>query len=197
MLRKKSRWSLIFPAQIHHAWLLEGNNLSQNSCSPYFIYAFSLKEHAFHRMFFRNESEVYFWLTMPLFCYLAVEASSFCWLFSMPALQRGWQHLNIQVCNVKKLPLHLQCACCRACKWTKEHRTGQTYRLQKASLTVNVTHGNTVAILKGGLKRKTEQEMPADTSDAVENSVAWFDSLLRSGIQRHYTSRKGVWICLY
>jgi len=124
MLRKKSRWSLIFRAQIHCTWLLKGKIYPwvHPPHTPDFIYAFSLKEPAFHRMFFQNKSEVYFWATMLLFCYLAAEVSRFCWLLSTPALQSGWHHLNMQVCNGEKLLLHLQCACCRVCRWTKEHR---------------------------------------------------------------------------
>ena len=58
----------------------------------------------------------------------------------------------------------------------KNTETGQKYRLQKVSLTVNIKCGKAVAVLKEGLKRKREQDTPRDTSDAVEHGVARFDS---------------------
>lgn len=65
-------------------------------------------------------------------------------------------------------------------------------RLQKVSVTVNIKYGKAVAVLKGGLKRKREQDTPGDTGDTVEHGVARFDFLPPSGTQRHYTSSKGV-----
>lgn len=38
---------------------------------------------------------------------------------------------------------------------------------------MNIKHGNTVAVLKEGFKRKKEENMPADTRDVL--NIAGFD----------------------
>lgn len=54
---------------------------------------------------------------------------------------------------------------------------------------MNIKRGKAVAVLKEGLKRKREQDMPGDTS--VEHGVARFDSLLPPALKDISPAAKG------
>lgn len=157
MCKKESRWSSIFPAQIHCTWLLQGKIYSwvHPPHSSSLISALSLKEQAFHGMFFQNESQTYFWVTSYNFApHSAVQVSSFCWL-----LYKGMTSPEHPGFFGEKFFLHLLCACCRVCR-QKGTGAGQKWELQVVQSDVNVKQGKEVAVLKEGRENKIHLETP-------------------------------------
>lgn len=148
MLRKKSRWSLIFPAQIHCTWLLKGEIYPWDH-PPHtsdFFSAFSLKEHGFHRMFFQNESEMYFWVTMLLFCYFFSSSSQ-------QFLLTAWYCLLYEADDITWTSRSVRSRIAFTSSARLLQSLQMSERAQKVSLAVNIKRGKAVAVFKGSLKR--------------------------------------------